>query len=95
MDSLIGLSFRAEAFKSNGSSSLYIGVEKMELNLDFVAVEVVVTDDVGLASTGPLPTPLPLLELSLDVDEAGAEAAIIEADCSTDGGNLKSIRLRG
>ena len=60
-----------------------------------VAVEVVVTDDVGLASTGPLPTPLPLLELSLDVDEAGAEAAIIEADCSTDGGNLKSIRLRG
>ena len=41
------------------------------------------------------PTPLPLLVLSLDVDEAAAEAAVIEADCSTDGGNLKSIRLRG
>ena len=58
-----------------------------------LVVEVVVTDDVGLASTGP--TPLPLLVLSLDVDEAAAEAAVIEADCSTDGGNLKSIRLRG
>ena len=61
-----------------------------------LVVEVVVTDDVGLASTGPPPTPLPLLVLSLDVDEAAAaEAAVIEADCSTDGGNLKSIRLRG
>ena len=61
-----------------------------------LVVEVVVTDDVGLASTGP--TPLPLLVLSLDVDEAAAEAAeaaVIEADCSTDGGDLKSIRLRG
>ena len=46
MDSRIGFNFRAEAFKSNGSSSLSIVLEKIELNLDFVAVEVDLEDAV-------------------------------------------------